>query len=106
MTSNTGIGDDSPDFVAAADEARARVTCEAEVIWAVRYEMARTVEDVLARRVRALFLDAAAARDMTAEVAAMIAEELGRDEAWKLNQIEEFTKLANDYCIENSAVTA
>ena len=79
---------------------------KAEVIWAVRYEMARTVEDVLARRVRALFLDAAAARDMTAEVAAMIAEELGRDEAWKLNQIEEFTKLANDYCIENSAVTA
>ena len=34
MTSNTGIGDDPPDFVAAADEARARVTCEAEVIWA------------------------------------------------------------------------
>tara|TARA_B100002052_G_scaffold288002_1_gene303618 strand:+ start:892 stop:2484 length:1593 start_codon:yes stop_codon:yes gene_type:complete len=78
---------------------------KAEVIWAVRYEMARTVEDVLARRVRALFLDAAAAREMTAEVARLIAAELNRDEAWKLNQIEEFTKLANHYCIEGNTVT-
>jgi glycerol-3-phosphate dehydrogenase len=35
----------------------------AEVVWAVREEMARTVEDVLARRTRALFLNAHAAAD-------------------------------------------
>ena len=79
---------------------------KAEVIWAVRYEMARTVEDVLARRVRALFLDAAAARDMTAEVAGLIADELNKDEAWKLDQIEQFTNLANHYCIEGNVATA
>jgi glycerol-3-phosphate dehydrogenase len=33
----------------------------AEVAWAIRYEMARTIDDVLARRVRLLFLDARAA---------------------------------------------
>ena len=68
--------------------------------------MARTVEDVLARRVRALFLDAAAARDMTAEVARLIASELNKDEAWKLDQIEQFTNLANHYCIEGNVATA
>ena len=44
----------------------------AEVIWAVRHEMARTVEDVLARRLRALFLDARAAVDMAPKVAALM----------------------------------
>ncbi|WP_028376552.1 glycerol-3-phosphate dehydrogenase/oxidase [Leeuwenhoekiella sp. MAR_2009_132] len=79
--------------------------CKAEVVWAVRNEMARTVEDVLARRVRALFLDAEAAKEMTVEVATLIAEELHKDEAWKQDQIETFTRLANHYCISNSAVS-
>lgn len=69
----------------------------AEVVWAVRNEMARTVEDVLARRVRALFLDADAAIEMAPQVAALMAQELGRDELWVNNQIEVFRKMAKHY---------
>ena len=54
----------------------------AEVVWAARAEMARTVEDVLARRTRALFLNANAAIAMAEPVARLLAAELGRDEAW------------------------
>lgn len=59
-----------------------------EVLWAVRYEFARTVEDVLARRSRALFLDAEASLAMAPEVAALMAKELGRDELWQSRQLE------------------
>lgn len=72
----------------------------AEVLWAARYEMARTVEDVLARRVRALFLDARAAIDMAPEVAAIMAGELRQDEAWQKSQVDSFTRLANGYLLE------
>ena len=51
----------------------------AEVVWAARHEMARTVEDVLARRTRALFLNARAAAAMAPEVARLMAGELGWD---------------------------
>jgi glycerol-3-phosphate dehydrogenase len=50
---------------------------EAMVRFAARSEYARTVEDVLARRSRLLFLDASAAADAAASVAAVLAEELG-----------------------------
>jgi hypothetical protein len=53
-----------------------------EVVWAVRQEMARSVEDVLSRRTRALVLDARAALECAPVVARVIARELGRDEAW------------------------
>ncbi|WP_031428338.1 glycerol-3-phosphate dehydrogenase/oxidase [Flavimarina sp. Hel_I_48] len=69
----------------------------AEVVWAVRYEMARTVEDVLARRVRALFLDARAAIAMAPKVAALIREELGQTQEWEDNQLSTFTKMAEKY---------
>lgn len=72
---------------------------KAEVIWGVRFEMARTVEDILARRVRALFLDARAAMDMAPVVADLIATELGKDEAWKNEQVAAFTKLAQSYLL-------
>lgn len=72
----------------------------AEVVWAARHEMARTVEDVLARRVRALFLNAAAAIAMAPETAAILAKELGRDTAWQRDQVEEFTKLAKQYMLQ------
>jgi glycerol-3-phosphate dehydrogenase len=68
-----------------------------EPVWAVRHEFARTVTDVLARRTRALFLDAAAAIAMAPQVAALIAAELDRDESWQLRQIEEFHALAQTY---------
>jgi len=76
---------------------------EAEVIWAVRYEMARTVEDVLARRLRVLFLDAQAALSAAPRVAALMAEELGYDENWKRKQMIEFHRLANGYLPEPAA---
>ena len=79
---------------------------KAEVVFAARNEMARTVEDVLARRVRALFLDADAALSMTEEVADLLAKELNKDEVWKQNQIQQFKKLASQYCIDASPVSA
>jgi glycerol-3-phosphate dehydrogenase len=71
----------------------------AEVVWAVRIEMARTVEDVLARRCRALFLNAAASVRMAPRVAALMARELGRDDAWQRQQVSEFTELAQQYML-------
>jgi len=69
----------------------------AEVAWAARNEMARSVEDVLARRTRALFLDARAAIEAAPAVAACLAAELGRDEAWQQSQIEDFRNTASGY---------
>ncbi len=70
-----------------------------EVIWAVRQEMARTIDDVLARRVRALYLDARAAVEIAPEVAEIIANELNFNNLWKENQIREFTELAKGYIL-------
>jgi glycerol-3-phosphate dehydrogenase len=70
---------------------------EAEVVWAVRREMARTVDDVLARRLRILFLDAQAALQAAPRVAELIAKELGYDEHWKRKQLIDFTRLAYGY---------
>lgn len=71
----------------------------AEVVWAVRKEMALTVEDVLARRVRMLFVDARAARAAARRVAEIMAAECGRDEAWIEAQVEAFTAIANNYIV-------
>jgi glycerol-3-phosphate dehydrogenase len=73
--------------------------CGAEVVWAARFEMARTVEDVLARRTRALFLDARAAIDMAPGVAGLLGRELRRDVAWQTAQIEAFRDLARGYLV-------
>lgn len=70
---------------------------EAEVHWAVRFEQARTVEDVLARRLRMLFLDANAAIHAAPRVAEIMAEDLERDAAWQAQQIAAFTALAQTY---------
>ena len=72
----------------------------AEVVWAVREEMAMTLEDVLARRVRMLFVDAREARAAAPKVAAVIARELGRDKAWEEEQVKNFTELAKSYIFE------
>lgn len=72
---------------------------KAEVIWAIRNEMARTVEDVLARRVRALFMDAKVAIEMTPLVATLLANELDKDETWKQQQIKNFISIANQYVL-------
>ena len=75
----------------------------AEVIWAAREEMARTVEDVLARRTRALFLNAQAAIQMAPEVSRLLAEELGKDQAWAAAQVATFTTLAAQYNLKKIA---
>jgi glycerol-3-phosphate dehydrogenase len=69
----------------------------AEVVRAVRAEMARTVEDVLARRTRALFLNARAALEMAPAVAELMARELGAGEAWKARQLAAFEAIAANY---------
>jgi len=73
----------------------------AEVIWACREEMAMTLDDVLARRVRALFLDARAAIEMAPKVAKIMAKEMKKDENWEKQQIEEFIELAKGYYLED-----
>ena len=70
---------------------------KAEVVWAAREEMARTVEDFLARRSRALFLDARASIEMAPEVARLMAAELKRDGDWREAQVDGFEKLAAEY---------
>lgn len=65
----------------------------AQVAYAVRAEMARSLEDVLARRTRALLLDAQAAVRAAPGVAAVMARELGRDEAWAGEQVRGFSQL-------------
>jgi glycerol-3-phosphate dehydrogenase len=62
--------------------------------WFARHEMARTVEDVLARRTRLLFLDARAALAKAPQVARELAGELGRDEAWQQSQLKMFAETA------------
>lgn len=71
-----------------------------EVIWAVRREMARTVDDVLARRVRVLYLDARKSIELAPRVAEIMAEELGKDKNWVRNQVEEYTAMARGYVME------
>jgi glycerol-3-phosphate dehydrogenase len=66
----------------------------AQVVWAARHEWARTVEDVLARRTRALFLHRAAALTMAPAVARLLAQEFGRDEAWQETQLAAFRAVA------------
>jgi glycerol-3-phosphate dehydrogenase len=68
-----------------------------EVVWAARHEMARTVEDVLARRNRALQLDARAAMEAAPEVARILAIELDRDDPWITHQTEDFAATAKYY---------
>jgi glycerol-3-phosphate dehydrogenase len=68
-----------------------------EVVWAARHELARTVEDVLARRTRALFLDAKASLEAAPVVARWLGSEIGRDEAWGQAQVREFRDLAAGY---------
>lgn len=73
---------------------------KAEVVWAVREEMARNIEDVLARRVRALFLDARASIEMAPEVARLIATELGWDDTKVSQEIEAYKELAKGYILD------
>jgi glycerol-3-phosphate dehydrogenase len=76
----------------------------AEVVWAARHEMARTVDDVLSRRTRAVFLNVKAALSAAPKVASLMARELGRDAHWEQTQVAEFGKVAAHFDI-GTAVT-
>jgi len=70
---------------------------KAQVAWAVRTEWARTVEDFLARRTRALFLDARESVKLAPDVAELMAQELGKDKKWQQKQVEDFKNIAKNY---------
>ena len=74
----------------------------AEVVWAVRHEMAMKLEDVLSRRVRLLILDAQAALDSAEKVVKIMASELKKDQDWIASELEDFRKTAGKYLINNS----
>lgn len=69
----------------------------AEILWAVRSEMARTVEDALSRRTRCLLLNAQASIAIAPNVAKLIAKELKKNEKWEKKQVAEYTQIANHY---------
>ena len=69
----------------------------AEIIWAVQNEMCMTVEDALARRTRALLLDAKAAIESAPLVAQMMAKEMGKEDGWIKNQLHNFNLTAKNY---------
>ncbi len=70
---------------------------KAEVVWGARHEMARTVEDILSRRTRALLLDARASIEAAPAAAELLAAELSRDAGWAHAQVAEYTALAQGY---------
>lgn len=76
---------------------------KSQVVWAVRFEMARTVEDMLARRVRGLFLNAGESLRVAPEVAAIMAKELGQADDWIEDQLEAFSEIASHYVIQDNA---
>jgi glycerol-3-phosphate dehydrogenase len=69
----------------------------AEIIWAVRHEMARTVEDFLSRRTRALILNAKVSIEMAPQVAGVMAKELKQDTDWQKDQINKYNEIAHHY---------
>lgn len=72
---------------------------KAQVVWAVREEMARNIEDFLARRSRALLLDARESMNMAAGVARIMARELDKNMDWEADQIAGYSKLAKNYLL-------
>ena len=72
---------------------------QAEVVYGIKYEMAISVEDILARRTRLLFLDAKAAMVSAPLVAKIMATEMGKNDVWIFDQINQFNTLAKQYLI-------
>jgi glycerol-3-phosphate dehydrogenase len=78
----------------------------AEVVWAAREEMARTLDDVLSRRTRALLLNAQATLEIARKVAQLLAGTLGRDQSWIDAQVASFGELAARYTLAKTAPSA
>ena len=75
-------------------------TTKAEIVWGAREEMARTVDAALSRRSRALLFNASAASESAEAVARLLADELGKDDAWVTDQTSTFHELANGYTVD------
>lgn len=75
----------------------------AEVVWAVRHEMARTVEDFLARRRRLLLLDAQKSVQIAPVVARLMAKEMEKDDQWIQHQVDDYRELARGYILSAGA---
>ena len=71
----------------------------AEIVWSCRNEMAKTVDNILARRSRSFLFDARASSEAAEAVAEIVSEELGRDVDWTSQQVEEFRTLARSYTV-------
>ena len=72
-----------------------------QVSWAVREEYARTVEDVLSRRTRALILDASGSVEAAPAVARQMARELNKNAAWEADQVRAYEQLALNYRVDH-----
>ncbi len=68
-----------------------------EVVWAVRFEAARTIDDFLARRTRSLFLNARAAIEAAPKVASLMAAELGYNAQWESEQVAKFQHIGRGF---------
>ncbi|MBV9989220.1 MAG: glycerol-3-phosphate dehydrogenase/oxidase [Chitinophagaceae bacterium] len=71
----------------------------ADVLYAIRFEMAQSIEDILARRTRILFLDAKLAVTLAPAVSHLLMSELGKDEQWRQDQLLSFETLAKQYIL-------
>ena len=101
VTTRLKIDSSETDLSGEVLDARLPITT-AQVVWAVRHEMARTVEDVLSRRTRALPLDAKVAIEMAPAVAKLMATELKLDSSWEAEQIAAFEAIARGYVAATS----
>ena len=71
----------------------------ADIIYGIRYEMAMTTEDILARRTRILFLDAHVAIELAPMVSRLLAREMGKDAQWEQDSLNDFLILASQYIV-------
>jgi glycerol-3-phosphate dehydrogenase len=69
----------------------------AEIVWICRNEMPVTIEDILARRTRSLFLNARTSERIAPEVAGIMAEEFGYDNLWQKEQVASYKELVKNY---------
>lgn len=75
---------------------------KAQVIWAIREEMAMTVEDILSRRTRAILLDAKESLHIAPVIAEIMAEEMNKDQIWIDEQVKAFNAVAKNYVINEA----
>ena len=76
---------------------------KAQVVWAVKHEMARTVEDFLARRTRCQLLDARESIRMVPKVAEIMAAELNLDKNWQVEQVSAYERVTSNYILQSTA---